>query len=367
MINMYEHINDLMHGFMLAFFFTFALFFLRRSPLKDIPTRVRKTCGGMMLVLMLQILFYSIISFPYFDGSPMRDEELEALFDLTAVPPGVFLLMELTRFCEVKYRTIFLHLGTLCALVGLHGLLLFQGMEDEAHLVFLGTIAGLIIYMVFYGSVLFLAGRRFNRELPNVYADLEGRQINWLNPIFAMLLIIAILDILMNIFFNELATQVAYQLVSVIIWLALNRRIVNMRCTDGVLPYLSAQKAPKTTEVVHEEANREDMAAFIERLDYTCMQQKLFCRESLTREDVAKVMHVTPEEITQTIKEVLGLTIAEYISRLRSRHAAYLLSNTDEDVSTIYLECGYRTEAAFVAAFRAQYQCSPKEYREWVK
>jgi AraC family transcriptional regulator len=65
----------------------------------------------------------------------------------------------------------------------------------------------------------------------------------------------------------------------------------------------------------------------------------------------------------QLFHRTTGETPKEYVDRLRLEWAALQLSIRRARVIDIALECGYRNHETFTRAFRARFNCSPRDYR----
>jgi AraC family cel operon transcriptional repressor len=71
--------------------------------------------------------------------------------------------------------------------------------------------------------------------------------------------------------------------------------------------------------------------------------------------------------VYDALRECAGLTPADFINRHRIRHAALLLTTTDEPVGLIVEGCGITNRSTFARLFREQYSMSPTEYRRAAK
>ena len=69
------------------------------------------------------------------------------------------------------------------------------------------------------------------------------------------------------------------------------------------------------------------------------------------------------EHCTRMLKKHYGVTPNEYISDLRMKYAASLLSSGDLTVSEIACECGYNSIPHFYGIFQAKFGISPGEYK----
>ncbi len=94
-----------------------------------------------------------------------------------------------------------------------------------------------------------------------------------------------------------------------------------------------------------------------------------YCRRNLdnseiTVEQVADKMGFSTNHFNCLFKEHTGFSVMKYIRFERLRKAAILLRTTQKEILEIALECGYTTHESFCRAYKEQYECTPKEYRQ---
>ncbi len=68
--------------------------------------------------------------------------------------------------------------------------------------------------------------------------------------------------------------------------------------------------------------------------------------------------------LSQSFKKTYGITMIDYISRIRMKKAESLLAETSMKVSEIVIEVGYSDRSSFSKKFKAQSGLSPNEFRK---
>lgn len=71
----------------------------------------------------------------------------------------------------------------------------------------------------------------------------------------------------------------------------------------------------------------------------------------------------TPEHLSRSFKKYFGESPTDYITNLRLNYAANLLSNSDEDITNISMDCGFENLSHFYHLFKKKFDSSPKEFR----
>jgi len=86
-------------------------------------------------------------------------------------------------------------------------------------------------------------------------------------------------------------------------------------------------------------------------------------RESLTLAELSARVHLSGPHLSRCFGKKMGMSLVDYIHRVRSEEACRLLRYTVEPVTTIASRVGYAEVAYFSRRFRAQTGHSPRQYR----
>jgi len=88
-------------------------------------------------------------------------------------------------------------------------------------------------------------------------------------------------------------------------------------------------------------------------------------RESITLDDVAQVVHVSPSRVRHVFKDVTGVSFKEYVTHVRVAEAKRLLLATDLSVAEIAGAVSYTNLHQFYRVFYRSCAMSPGEYRRY--
>lgn len=83
----------------------------------------------------------------------------------------------------------------------------------------------------------------------------------------------------------------------------------------------------------------------------------------LSLPELAKKCFYNPSYFSRVFKERFGITLADYLTKERTTHAAKLLLETDYTTEHIAGICGYGDKSSLYRAFRKEYGMTPSEYR----
>ncbi len=86
--------------------------------------------------------------------------------------------------------------------------------------------------------------------------------------------------------------------------------------------------------------------------------------ETLSREDVAPVVGLTPSYFGKLFKQNTGTSFADYLTDVRIEKSKYLLTSTQKNISEIALQIGFSSQSYFAYQFKKRNGISPTEYRQ---
>lgn len=87
-----------------------------------------------------------------------------------------------------------------------------------------------------------------------------------------------------------------------------------------------------------------------------------YCDE-ITVDTIASAMKLHPKYLLTLFRQACGMTLWEYVTRLRLAHAQRLLLTTDRTVLDVAMEAGFGSASAFYQAFRKYEGRVPGEFR----
>lgn len=98
---------------------------------------------------------------------------------------------------------------------------------------------------------------------------------------------------------------------------------------------------------------------------YTYVRENYFRPISL--EKISKIAKMTPFAFSRFFKKSCGAGFVEYLNRIRTNRACYLLRETEYQVHDIAVECGFASISNFNKQFRKTEGFSPRDYRAQFK
>lgn len=89
--------------------------------------------------------------------------------------------------------------------------------------------------------------------------------------------------------------------------------------------------------------------------------------KNISLEKISKVARMNPVAFSRYFKKNCGVCFVEYLNRVRTNKAGYLLRETEYLVNDIATECGFASISNFNKQFRKNEGLAPREYRAQFK
>ncbi|MCR5824174.1 MAG: AraC family transcriptional regulator [Lachnospiraceae bacterium] len=84
---------------------------------------------------------------------------------------------------------------------------------------------------------------------------------------------------------------------------------------------------------------------------------------TITLEDAAARINLSPTYLSKKFRHVTGKTFSEYVNYIRLRQATQMLLTTDDSVTRIATSCGFNSSNYFKDCFKKRFGVSPRTYR----
>lgn len=86
--------------------------------------------------------------------------------------------------------------------------------------------------------------------------------------------------------------------------------------------------------------------------------------EQVGIDDLAKELCLSVPQTHRTVKKVFGIGFKKTLLRQRMEHAVMLIKQNKNGINEIAFMCGYTSYNGFLAAFKAHFNKTPKEYQK---
>jgi len=132
--------------------------------------------------------------------------------------------------------------------------------------------------------------------------------------------------------------------------------IIKIMCISDKRVYLCS----KNYKLAFDESGNKSMSDV-----FTYIRENYF--KPITLERISKIARMSPGYFSRYFKQNCGSGFVEYLNRVRTNKACYLLRETEYQVQDIATECGFTSISNFSKQFRKTEGFSPKNYRAQFK
>jgi AraC-like DNA-binding protein len=80
-------------------------------------------------------------------------------------------------------------------------------------------------------------------------------------------------------------------------------------------------------------------------------------------EEIADRFFISKFYLCHLFKEVTGLTLIQYLNKIKVQNACNMLVNTELSISEIGMECGFNSSMYFCKTFKQELKVTPREFR----
>lgn len=86
--------------------------------------------------------------------------------------------------------------------------------------------------------------------------------------------------------------------------------------------------------------------------------------QQLNLEEIAKAAHLSVSRLAHVFKEQMGITMIDYLTKVRIEKAKQLLISTDKSCTEICFQVGYNNQSYFTRTFRKLVKMTPRKFKE---
>lgn len=248
-----------------------------------------------------------------------------------------------------------------------------------AVLFFIATLLWLVLSL-FYLVRITLLIKRYRQQLKQVFAEDDGKKLDWLGALMVILLVswgYAVLVFLVAEPSPWLDETGVLLLALLLVWLlcscGLNQQpgfaelgapVVVPSLTDAIAAKQDKQKTTTDSSKYQRSALDEPQAQRIAaKLQQAVYNERLYLEPALTLYKLAEYIGVPAQYLSQTLNQTLQQSFYDYINEARIAAAKHLLLQTNDSVLTIAMAVGFNARSSFYKAFKIYTGLTPAQYR----
>ncbi|WP_169338336.1 helix-turn-helix domain-containing protein [Colwellia piezophila] len=239
-------------------------------------------------------------------------------------------------------------------------------------------ILGWVIQSGFYFYKIIQRLNRYRRHLKDLFASTESREIKWLSWLLFVVgtvwVTMAVYIVLDNLFYSIQTdpiltnTVILVMLWSIAIW--------GLRQKPGFEELYESKDDIKAVLVQDDNLQRkyqrsaldqQQSALIATKIEKSMAEGELYLDASLSLQKLAKHIFTSPNYISQTLNETLGMNFFDYVNKYRVDAAKRMLKQSNNTVLDIAMSVGFNAKSSFYTAFKKETGQTPSQYRKHLK
>lgn len=219
----------------------------------------------------------------------------------------------------------------------------------------------MILSGIVYVVLSLLAVRKYTKGISSQYSNTEKINLNWLYYLIAGIAFIWIAVIIRN-------DILIFSIVVLFIVVAAYFGISRVGILDLPVSIDMTEDKEQDHEMVKYQKNSpgdEAIQSIYEKLVYKMEHEKLYKDPELNLNNIAKVLEVHPNVLSQVINSMEQKNFYDYINRQRIeefKRTVVLQENQKYTILSLAFECGFNSKTSFNRNFKKYMNCSPTEF-----
>lgn len=228
-----------------------------------------------------------------------------------------------------------------------------------------------IITLTVYGTLCIRRLIRHKRNIKDVFSDLDGKTLRWLDYLVATILMIALIVIV-----DEVRQLMGARSVRDGVWsmlfdviLPVSFGIFALRAnpplpgwSEEVLA-VEADPKPQPSRYARSGLQSEDINRLAGRLERRMADGQLWRDHGLNLRSLASAIAIPPIHLSEVLNTQLGMSFYDYVNQCRIRDACELLIQTDASILEISETVGFNAKSTFNTSFKKVTDQTPSQWR----
>jgi len=227
--------------------------------------------------------------------------------------------------------------------------------------------SGIYFYKIIQGLT------RYRQNLKNLFSSTDWKEMKWLSWLLlvvggawlAAVAYILIDNLFYPVQFDPLMANIALlvTLWSIAMW-GLRQKPGLDELYDSETKDLSNLISDTSRKYQRSALNEGQSTRIAERIEKAMSEDNLHLNASLSLPRLAKHISTSPNYISQTLNETLGMNFFDYVSKYRVDAAKHLLMQGNDTVLEIAMAVGFNSKSSFYTAFKKEVGQTPNQYRK---
>ncbi len=241
----------------------------------------------------------------------------------------------------------------------------------------------IIIYclqILVYSSLILFEIIKHQKAIKNHFSDISKISLRWIFALIASTVLFTVIDVMMFykvIAHNELFTNIYFVLMILYlcflgffglrqpsIFSPLSPEIIDKMALDSKDDFLNIEK--KEIKYISSKLSDEDKERISNSLIKTMIEYKPYLNPKITIQDLALMIDVNKNYLSQVINENLGVNFYLFVNQYRINEAKQMLLNKEFDhlsIEGIGNSVGFNSRSVFNSAFKQIENVTPSQFK----
>ena len=234
-----------------------------------------------------------------------------------------------------------------------------------------------IVTLIVYGTLCIQRLIQHKRNIRDVFSDLEGKTLRWLDALVATILILALIVII-----DEMRQLIGHSSIRDGVWSLLYDVILPVsfgvfalrsnpplpQWTGPLLVDNSAPQASHASETTQSRYARsglqpDDLDRYAARLERRMADGQLWRDHGLNLRGLASEIAIPAIHLSEVLNTKLGMSFYDYVNQCRIRDACELLIQSNDTVIEISETAGFNAKSTFNTSFKKVTDQTPSQWR----
>lgn len=236
-------------------------------------------------------------------------------------------------------------------------------------------ILGWVVQSGFYFYKTIQRLNSYRQHLKDLFASTESREIKWLSwllfAVGTVWVATASYIVLDNLYYSiQIDPILTNTVILVMLW---SIAIWGLRQKPGFEELYESQDDIKEVLVQNDNLQRKYQRSALDeqhssliaaKIEKAMCEGELYLDASLSLQKLAKHIFTSPNYISQTLNETLGMNFFDYVNKYRIGAAKRMLEQSNNTVLDIAMSVGFNAKSSFYTAFKKETGQTPSQYRK---
>ncbi|AZA83979.1 AraC family transcriptional regulator [Chryseobacterium lactis] len=233
------------------------------------------------------------------------------------------------------------------------------------------SISLILFQAVFYTLLSYITIRKHQKKIQQFSSNTEGINLNWLEYIILVLLIVNIIYVIYNLFYDPKALNFFINAVFLLViycvgYYSLKQKEIYPLEEKQRNELISINEDVDSDEVKRKLISDDELTRIKTQLDEVMELQKPYLDSELNLIKLAEMLSVSTHHLSYVINTGFGKNFFQYVNEFRVNYAKRLLKQTDSKLSILGIayESGFNSKTSFNTTFKKVTGQTPSEFKK---